>query len=145
MPLFISNINHHINTADSVTSFYKTVHFNPGCFHDSGYEYAGTYHVLPPRHTTSSEPSEGVKDEGGQFVKDVKECERSCMLNVEVDCQFWSFNTDFQSMGAWYAPCKHFSSVSQRVPRSGFISGPRACGSYGTSQNFVFSLAVGCV
>ena len=139
MPLFISNINHHINTADSVTSFYKTVHFNPGCFHDSGYGYVGT-----STHTTSTEPIESVKDEGGRLVKELEECARSCPLNVEIDCQFWTFNTDFQNMGA-EARCRHLSSVTERFPQSGVISGPRACGSYGASYHFLFSLAVDCV
>jgi len=100
----------------------------PGCFHDSGYGYVGT-----STHTTSTEPIESVKDEGGRLVKELEECARSCPLNVEIDCQFWTFNTDFQNMGA-EARCRHLSSVTERFPQSGVISGPRACGSYGSDS-----------
>jgi len=95
----------------------------PGCWVDIGHSYGTS--------TTLSSRSEGVKDGAGQLVEDVEECKRSCPLNVEIECQFWTFDTDAQNTGA---RCRHFSSVSERVPMAGFISGPRACGSYGSER-----------
>ena len=61
----------------------------------------------------------------------LEECERSCPLNVEIDCQYWTFSPKT-------GRCKHFSSVTWRILADALsqpspnwpytTSGPRACG-----------------
>jgi len=116
----------------------------PGCFHDYGH----IYRPLDPPSTTEEddmeedvEPNNGVTDEGGQLVTSLEECERSCPLNVEIDCQFWTFNTD-PDPGV---PCRHWSSVGKRFSgHSRWVSGPRACGGSDSCEHPWVQLGSGC-
>jgi len=98
----------------------------PGCFYDRGYSYDIT-----------NGQSEGVKDEGGHFVSTLEECERSCPLNVEIDCQYWTFSPN---MGR----CKHFSSVTRRLGSTDSTSGSRACGGSDSCEHPWVHLGTGC-
>ena len=77
-----------------------------GCFHEQNYGYG--------------DPLAMVID-GFHYVTTLDECERSCPLNIEIDCKFWSYDQNTER-------CRHYTSANMRAREYGWTSGPRACG-----------------
>merc|ERR1719370_1863646 len=101
----------------------------PGCF----YEHQWIYQM--ETSSTSRRTHHEVRDETGSTVRTLEECQKSCPLNVEIDCQYWTFGA---------GGCSHFSSVSARYPHGGYTSGPRACGGSDICEHPWIQLDSGC-
>merc|ERR1712212_485603 len=94
----------------------------PGCFHDHDYCYGG---------------SEYMVTDGTHLVTTLDECERSCPLNVEIDCKFWSYNRNTER-------CRHYTSANMRAREYGWTSGPRTCGGSASCEDPWVQLKSGC-
>merc|ERR1712212_271227 len=94
----------------------------PGCFHEQNYGYG--------------DPLAMVID-GFHYVTTLDECERSCPLNVEIDCKFWSYDQNTER-------CRHYTSANMRTREYGWTSGPRACGGSASCEDPWVQLKSGC-
>merc|ERR1712192_27575 len=94
----------------------------PGCFYDQDYSYGETFDMVT---------------DGFHVVTTLDECARSCPLNVEIDCKFWSFNHKILR-------CRHYTSANMRAKGHGLTSGPRACGGSTSCEEPWVQLKSGC-
>merc|ERR1719234_2293900 len=94
----------------------------PGCFYDQDYSYGETFDMVT---------------DGFHVVTTLDECARSCPLNVEIDCKFWSFDHKILR-------CRHYTSANMRARGHGLTSGPRACGGSASCEEPWVQLKSGC-